>query len=60
MELSVTKKQKYVVSIPGGLHLRPAALLAETAIRFDSDITVRQNESAADAKSALSLIQRNI
>jgi phosphotransferase system HPr (HPr) family protein len=41
---------------PMGLHLRSAALLAKTASRYDSRITVRRNERQADAKSVLSVV----
>jgi phosphocarrier protein len=39
-----------------GLHLRAAALLAETAGKFHSDIRVMYKDRAADAKSVLDLL----
>ena len=48
--------QRFVVSIPVGLHLRPAAMLARTASPFDSEITISRNGIAANAKSAMSVI----
>lgn len=48
--------QKFVVSTSEGLHLRPAVMLAKTAERFRSVITIHRNGSEADAKSPLSMI----
>lgn len=56
MEMNTTIKQRFVISIPEGLHLRPAAILAKTADSFDSAITVCCNGSEAEAKSAMSMI----
>ena len=39
-----------------GLHARAAALLAETAARFQSDVTVRTDGEAVNAKSILELM----
>ena len=39
-----------------GLHVRPATLFMETASRFLSSVRVRRHESAADGKSAISLM----
>lgn len=46
------------VSLPNsdGLHLRAAALLAQTAGEFHSDIRVVYRNRAADAKSVLDLL----
>ena len=56
MKPVVTCKRKFVVSSPVGLHLRSAALLAETASRFNCDITVHRMEKEANAKSLMSII----
>jgi phosphocarrier protein HPr len=56
MEMNTTIKQRFVVSVPEGLHLRPASILAKTADGFDCTIIVCCNGSEAEAKSALSLI----
>jgi phosphocarrier protein HPr len=56
MEMNKTIKQRFVIPIPDGLHLRPASILAKTADGFDSSITVWCNGSQAEAKSALSMI----
>ncbi|HVC95025.1 MAG TPA: HPr family phosphocarrier protein [Pirellulales bacterium] len=39
-----------------GLHLRSASLLSEAANRFTSQITIRHDAVAADAKSILGLL----
>ena len=41
-----------------GLHARPAMLFAETAMRFDSDISVQRTdqESCVDGKSIMQLM----
>jgi phosphocarrier protein HPr len=49
-------RERFFISIPEGLHLRPAAILAKTADCFESAITVCCNGCEAEAKSALSLI----
>lgn len=56
METNPIISQRFFISIPEGLHLRPAAILAKTADCFDSAITVCCNGYEAEAKSALSLI----
>jgi phosphotransferase system HPr (HPr) family protein len=56
MEKNTIIKQRFCISIPEGLHLRPAAILAKTADGFNSTITVCCNGSEAEAKSVLSLI----
>lgn len=40
----------------GGLHARPAARLAQEAQRFAADISLRSDESSADAKSMLDIL----
>ncbi len=54
--MDTTIKQQFVISIPEGLHLRPASILAKTADGFDSTITVCCNGSEAEAKSAMNMI----
>lgn len=54
--MNTTLKQQFVISIPEGLHLRPASILAKTADGFDSAITVCCNGSEAEAKSAMNMI----
>jgi phosphotransferase system HPr (HPr) family protein len=56
METAVACSEKFVVSTPVGLHLRPAAMLAKIAGCFDCNIWLRRNGSSADAKSLMSII----
>lgn len=46
------------VNNPSGLHLRPAGVLCETALKFKSRITFQYNggEGTANAKSILSIL----
>jgi phosphotransferase system HPr (HPr) family protein len=56
MEMATTITQRFKITFPEGLHLRPSAMLAEIAGHFFSDITVCFNGSVADAKSPLEMI----
>lgn len=47
---------KVIVRNPIGLHLRPAGILCETAIRFNSKITFHYKDSIVNAKSVLSVL----
>ena len=46
--------QKVVIKNPTGLHLRPAGIFCNTAVRFQSSITYRVRNTTANAKSVLS------
>ena len=56
--MSKTASATVVISNRLGLHARPATLLAETAGRWDSDITVRRTDQAnvVDCKSVLQIM----
>jgi phosphotransferase system HPr (HPr) family protein len=54
--MSATIERRFVVSTPVGLHLRPAAMLAKTADRFDSTIRLFRDGAEADAESVLSMV----
>lgn len=56
MAIATTIRQRFKISFPEGLHLRPAAMLAKIADRFGSVITVCFNGYDADAKSPLEMI----
>jgi phosphocarrier protein HPr len=56
MEMDTTITQRFKITFPEGLHLRPSAMLAKIADRFGSVITVCFNGSEADAKSPLEMI----
>jgi phosphotransferase system HPr (HPr) family protein len=49
-------RRKLTITAPDGLHLRPAAALAETAARFVSTVVVWLGDRRADAKSPLALM----
>lgn len=49
-------EQKITVTNPKGLHARPSALLVKTAMEFQSDITLINDDKVADAKSVLSIM----
>ncbi|OON71903.1 HPr family phosphocarrier protein [Streptomyces tsukubensis] len=64
-----TAERRLVVTEKAGLHARPAALFAQTAARYEAEITVarpRTSEGAAvpspevSARSVLSLMTLNI
>lgn len=48
--------QKVVIKNPTGLHLRPAGVLCNEAMRFASKITFRYKNEVANAKSVLSVL----
>lgn len=50
------RKQKIIITNPTGLHLKPAGMLCETAVGFQSEITFRVRNTQANAKSILSVL----
>lgn len=50
----VSKKVKIIN--PTGLHLRPAGIFCNTAVRFDSKVTFQHGDTNANAKSVLSVL----
>ena len=52
--------QKVVVAEPSGLHLRPAGMLCELSLKFESKISVRKGTSTANAKSVLGLLAARV
>lgn len=48
--------QKVVIKNPTGLHLRPAGVLCNEAMRFTSRITFKYGNEIANAKSVLSVL----
>ena len=48
------------VKCPGGLHARPAKMLADTASRFSSEITLYNGSIEVNAKSLLSILMLGI
>ncbi len=45
---------------PSGLHLRPAGVLSQTAMKFKSDITIISGEKKIVAKSVLNVMAAGI
>lgn len=45
---------------PSGLHLRPAGVLSQTAMKFKSDITIKCGEKKIVAKSVLNVMAAGI
>lgn len=54
------KSEIVTVVNPSGLHLRPAALLANTATKCESDVTIIYGEKRINAKSVLNVITSGI
>lgn len=48
--------QKVAIHNPTGLHLRPAGIFCNTAVKYDSSITFRYGNMTANAKSVLSVL----
>ncbi|MCI8326668.1 MAG: HPr family phosphocarrier protein [Lachnospiraceae bacterium] len=48
--------QKVVIKNPTGLHLRPAGVLCQEAMRYKSLITFKYGDNTANAKSVLSVL----
>ncbi len=49
-------RDKVVVINPSGLHLKPAGLLCNMAIQYESSITFAYAKGTANAKSVLSVL----
>ncbi len=45
---------------PSGLHLRPAGILSQTAMRFDSDISIEIDNKKIVVKSVLNVMAAGI
>ncbi len=48
--------QKVVITNPTGLHLRPAGVLCNEAMKFTSRVTFRHGNDVSNAKSVLSVL----
>lgn len=48
------------INNPSGLHLRPAGVLSQTAMKFKSDITIECGEKKIAAKSVLNVMAAGI
>lgn len=54
------KSFKYTIKDPDGIHARPAGLLVKTAGKFQSKITLLNNEMSGDAKGIFSVMGLNV
>ncbi|MBR5218966.1 MAG: HPr family phosphocarrier protein [Clostridia bacterium] len=54
------KSFKYTIKDPDGIHARPAGLLVKTAGKFQSKITLLNNERSGDAKGIFSVMGLNV
>lgn len=48
--------QKVTITNPTGLHLRPAGIFCNTAVKYDSRITFQFKNITSNAKSVLSVL----
>ncbi|MDO4313211.1 MAG: HPr family phosphocarrier protein [Eubacteriales bacterium] len=48
--------KKVTIINPTGLHLRPAGIFCNTAVRYDSKVTFQYGNMSANAKSVLSVL----
>ena len=49
-------KQKVTIGNPTGLHLRPAGILCNEAVKYQSQITFSHKNNVSNAKSVLSVL----
>ena len=54
--MSGAMRRVVTIANPHGLHMRPAAALAELASRFQSTITVSREQQSVDAKNWMDLL----
>lgn len=52
--------KKLTVINPSGLHLRPAGVLSQTAMKFKSDVTIQSGNKTIAAKSVLNVMAAGI
>lgn len=59
LELVTVESEPIYLPNPVGLHARPAAVLSKLAKQFSADITLKLNETEANAKSVTSIMKLN-
>ena len=52
--------RKITIKNPSGLHLRPAGVLSQTAMKFKSDIIIEYGEKKIVAKSVLNVMAAGV
>ena len=53
-------RESVIIKNPTGLHLRPAGVLSQTAMKFKSNITIECGEKEIKAKSVLNVMAAGI
>ncbi|MCB9771150.1 MAG: HPr family phosphocarrier protein [Candidatus Omnitrophica bacterium] len=53
-------EKEILVKNAQGLHARPAALFVQTAVKFDSTLTVKKDEESVNGKSIMGLLMLGI
>lgn len=53
-------EKEILVKSAQGLHARPAALFVQTAVKFDSTLTVKKDEESVNGKSIMGLLMLGI
>lgn len=48
--------KKIIIRNPLGLHLRPASILCQEALKYKSQVTFKHKDSIANAKSVLGVL----
>ena len=54
------KSRKIKVVNPSGLHLRPAGLLCQTSMKFQSKVTILYKDKEINAKSVLNVMASGV
>ena len=53
-------EKEIVVRSQQGLHARPAALFVQTAVKYDSTLTVKKDEESVNGKSIMGILMLGI
>lgn len=53
-------EKELVVKNAQGLHARPAALFVQTAVKYDSNVTVRKDNENVNGKSIMGILMLGI
>ena len=59
-EINIMLTKNLTVVNPSGLHLRPAGVLSQTAMKFKSDVIIESGEKRIVAKSVLNVMAAGI
>lgn len=53
-------EKEIVVKSQQGLHARPAALFVQTAVKYDSNLTVKKDDESVNGKSIMGILMLGI